>query len=81
MWPLDHEMVPYHRKATAEERRAVLRNQPANVLPLLRTDDPVLRGTTADPRAPSAAQYLGLRTGDVVHIQRPDGTVYYRLTV
>ena len=53
MYPLDHELVPLHRKATAEERRALV-GAPA-LLPSLRVDDVV-------------AQYLGLRAGDVVRI-------------
>ena len=38
------------------------------VLPSLRADDPVV-------------QYLGLSVGDIVRIDRPDGSVYYRLVI
>lgn len=65
MYPLDHEMVPKQRRATPEERSRLL---PLSTLPLLRSDDVVV-------------QYLGLRPGDVVRIDRPDGTVYWRLVV
>lgn len=63
VYPLDHELVPHHRRATAAERA---RLAPVNQLPTLKADDPV-------------AQYLGLRPGEVVHILRPDRTVYWRL--
>lgn len=38
------------------------------ILPSLRADDPVV-------------QYLGLSVGDVVRIDRPDGSIYYRLVI
>ena len=41
---------------------------PLKTLPLLRSDDPI-------------AQYLGLRPGDVVRVDRPDGTIYWRNVV
>ena len=62
LYPLDHDLVPTHRRATPEERRALA---PVNRLPLLCLDDPVV-------------QYLGLRPGDVVRIERRDGTLYWR---
>ena len=65
MYPLDHELVPRHRRATPEERA---RLGPASQLPTLRADDVI-------------ARYLSLDPGDVVHIARPDGTVYWRLIV
>lgn len=48
--------------ATPEEKKRLL---PLNALPILRSDDPI-------------AQYLGLRPGDVVRVDRLDGTVYWR---
>lgn len=63
--PLNHQLVPTHRRATAEERA---RLRPVKHLPVLRADDAI-------------AQYLALRAGEVVHITRNDGTVYYRLIV
>lgn len=63
--PLDHELVPAHRRATPEERA---RLTPVNLLPALRSDDAV-------------AQYLALRPGDVVRIERADATVYWRLII
>lgn len=65
VYPLDHELVPRHRRATAEERA---RLHPVHQLPALRVDDPV-------------ARYLGVDPGEVLRIDRPDGTVYWRLTV
>lgn len=53
------------RLATPEERRRLM---PLKTLPLLRSDDPI-------------AQYLGLRPGDVVRVDRPDGTIYWRNVV
>lgn len=63
--PLDHTLVPRHRRATPEERA---RLTPVTQLPTLRADDAV-------------AQYLGLRSGEVVRIQRADDTLYWRLIV
>jgi DNA-directed RNA polymerase subunit H (RpoH/RPB5) len=81
-YPLDHTMVPTHRRASPDEvcrllgcsnggtshhhRKATERK--ANLLPCLRTDDPI-------------AQYLGLETGEIVRIDRLDGSVYYRVIV
>lgn len=66
MYPLDHELVPHHQRATAEERA---RHAPVRAhLPVLRSDDPI-------------AVYLGLRSPDVVRIDRRDGTVYWRQVV
>lgn len=62
MFPLAHELVPSHRLATPEERRAI---RSVHALPVLRSNDVV-------------AQYLGFRAGDVVRIDRPDGSVYWR---
>lgn len=66
LYPLDHEMVPPHRRATPEERAAL--RVPLSMLPVLRRDDAI-------------AQYLGLQHGDVVRIDRLDGTVYWRHVV
>jgi DNA-directed RNA polymerase subunit H (RpoH/RPB5) len=63
LYPMDHELVPCHRKATDEERS---RLAPVSQFPILRADDVITR-------------YLGLDAGDVVHILRPDDTVYWRL--
>lgn len=62
VYPLDHELVPRHRRATATERA---RLGPRQCLPSLRSDDVI-------------AQYLALRIGDVVRIDRHDHTVYWR---
>ena len=63
--PLDHDLVPPHRRATAAERA---RLRPLHHLPSLRADDVV-------------AQYLALRPGDVARIDRHDGSVYWRHVV
>lgn len=65
MYPLDHALVPRHRLATREERA---RLTPVTQLPTLRADDAI-------------AVYLGLRPGDVVRIDRPDGSTYWRHVV
>jgi hypothetical protein len=39
-----------------------------NILPSLRKDDPIV-------------QYLGLTVGDIVRVDRQDGSVYYRLVI
>lgn len=57
-----HQLVPLHRVATAEERRTL---GSVHLLPLLRSDDAIVR-------------YLGLKTGEVVRIQRCDGSLYWR---
>ena len=73
-YPLDHDLMPPHRHATAPEdleRLAQLRlpRGPAwGALPALRADDPIV-------------QYLALSVGDVMRIDRRDGTVYYRVVV
>ena len=67
--PMDHELVPPHRRATPAERAALLRTAGAlRNLPVLRSDDAI-------------AQYLGLQHGEVVRIDRLDGTVYWRWVV
>ena len=70
-YPLDHELVPRHRKAADDDLRRIggLRLPRGTAsLPALRADDPI-------------AQYLALAVGDVVRIDRHDGTVYYRVVV
>ena len=66
--PLDHEIVPPHRRATDDDLRAagLLARAARAHLPALRASDPIV-------------QYLGLRVGDVVRIDRHDGSVYLRL--
>lgn len=49
--PMDHELVPKHRKVTTKEERATL--GPSSNLPALRSDDVI-------------AQYLGLRNTVIV---------------
>lgn len=83
MYPLDHSLVPPHRLATPGELRELQQRyglvthnhhhhrRPAvatTTLPALRADDPV-------------AQYLGLAVGDVVRIDRADGSVFYRAVI
>lgn len=82
-YPLDHELVPRHRRATAEDlshlptgsvRRAsgmlpalhpAFRGDGRHAEPCLRTTDPIV-------------QYLGLRAGEIVRIDRHDGSTYFR---
>jgi DNA-directed RNA polymerase subunit H (RpoH/RPB5) len=65
--PLDHEIVPAHRKATGDDLRQMGVARAARaLLPSLRASDPIV-------------QYLGLRIGDVVRIDRLDGSVYLRV--
>jgi DNA-directed RNA polymerase subunit H (RpoH/RPB5) len=77
IYPLDHELVPPHRRATPEEVIAMLgtsklhatqSNAKLSQLPCLRSDDPI-------------AQYLSLKPDEVVRIDRLDGSVYYRVIV
>lgn len=67
--PLDHALVPPHRRATAEDLalldRMAIGHRRGALLPTLPAHDPV-------------AQYLGLRANDIVRIDRPDGAVYFR---
>jgi DNA-directed RNA polymerase subunit H (RpoH/RPB5) len=65
--PLDHEIVPAHRRATADDLRQMGVARAARaLLPSLRASDPIV-------------QYLGLRIGDVVRVDRLDGSVYLRV--
>lgn len=67
--PLDHVLVPRHSPVTPAETGVLRTNSSAAaVLPLLRADDPIV-------------QYLGLRAGDVVRVDRHDNTPYFRLVV
>ena len=89
MYPLDHALVPPHRRVPVNEVRGSRSfaqwltekktkrletkylcpgKRLSAVLPSLRADDPVV-------------QYLGLSVGDIVRIDRPDGSVYYRLVI
>lgn len=67
--PLDHQMVPAHRRATladlAELDAMGIGHRRGALLPNLCASDPV-------------AQYLGLVPHDIVRIDRPDGTAYFR---
>lgn len=68
-YPLDHEIVPPHRRATAADLRdAGLTRCKPSVLPAVRSDDPVVR-------------YLRLRVGDIVRIDRRDGSLYFRRVI
>ena len=74
--PLDHDLVPRHRRCTPDEITALGMQLPAtragharlSHLPCLQSNDPI-------------AQYLALNPGEVVHIERLDGSVYYRIVV
>lgn len=82
MYPLDHELVPehvlpggsYYVCVKGEIRRCLSKEEVARQpwsrvnLPCIRRSDPI-------------AQYLGLLSGDVVRINRLDGTVYFRQVV
>ena len=70
MYPLDHTLVPQHRRSTvaALEQERGLHIGSAKLLPALGSDDPI-------------AQYLGLTCGDVVRIARADGSVYWRIII
>ena len=78
VYPLDHELVPPHRRATSDEVDILLGPRKPGVgriganklsqLPCLRLDDAI-------------AHYLALKPGEVVHIDRLDGSVYYRVIV
>ena len=74
--PLDHELVPRHRRCTRDEiaslgaQLAATRAGHARLsqLPCLQCSDPI-------------AQYLALKPGEVVRIERLDGSIYYRIIV
>ena len=70
MYPLDHQLVPVHRKATAEDLKLLPRGTLSrrNLLPAIRSDDIIV-------------QYLGLHVNDIVRIDRHDGTVYFRAVI
>lgn len=61
----DHVSVPKQRRATPEE---VQRLRPLRNIPCLHATDIVV-------------MYLGLTSGDVVRIDRKDGSVYWRLVI
>ena len=81
-YPLDHTLVPPHRPASPDEvcrllgcpnvgtphhhRKATERKN--QLLPCLRMDDPI-------------ARYLGMMPGEIVRIDRLDGSIYYRVIV
>lgn len=68
-YPLDHEIVPPHRRATpADLRAAGLSRCKPGLLPAVRSDDPVVR-------------YLHLRVGEIVRIDRQDGSLYFRRVI
>lgn len=65
-YPLDHEIVPPQRRATAADLRvAGLARCKPSLLPCIRSDDPVV-------------QYLHLRAGEILRIDRQDGSLYFR---
>jgi DNA-directed RNA polymerase subunit H (RpoH/RPB5) len=61
-----HVFVPKHQLATPEERKALVKY--ISNIPHIRTTDAVVR-------------FLGFRTGDIVRINRHDGSVAYRVVV
>ena len=70
-YPLNHDLVPRHQRASPADLQqlAQLRlPRPGVTLPALRVDDPI-------------AEYLALSVGDIVRIDRLDGTTYYRIIV
>ena len=77
--PLDHELVPCHRRCTPDEISSLgvrpsehtTTTRPEirlSQLPCLHSNDPI-------------AQYLALKPGEVVRIERLDGSIYYRIIV
>lgn len=63
--------MPRHQRATPADLCQLARlrlPRPGVTLPALRVNDPV-------------AQYLALAVGDIVRIDRLDGTVYYRTVI
>ncbi len=68
-YPLDHEIVPPQRRATADDLRAAgLAKCKRTALPSVRSDDPVVR-------------YLDLAPGDVLRVDRRDGSLYFRRVI
>jgi DNA-directed RNA polymerase subunit H (RpoH/RPB5) len=68
-YPLDHEIVPPQRRATTDDLAAAgLARCKRTALPSVRSDDPVVR-------------YLDLAPGDVLRVDRRDGTLYFRRVV
>ena len=65
--PLGHVMVPRQRAATVDERAAFTPAQ-RKKLPLIRANDAVV-------------VYLGLAPGDLLRVDRSDGSVYWRVVV
>lgn len=63
--PLRHVLVPEQRRATAEEIQPL---RPLRNLPSIHATDIVV-------------MHLGLSCGDVLRIDRKDGSVYWRLVV
>jgi DNA-directed RNA polymerase subunit H (RpoH/RPB5) len=70
MYPLDHQLVPRHRKASMEDLKLLPRGtlRRRSCLPAIRADDAIV-------------QYLGLQVHDIVRIDRLDGTVYFRVVI
>jgi DNA-directed RNA polymerase subunit H (RpoH/RPB5) len=70
LYPLDHQLVPRHRKATVEDLKLLPRGtlRRPSCLPAIRSDDAIV-------------QYLGLKVGDIVRIDRLDHTVYFRMVI
>ena len=70
MYHLDHQLVPAHRRATADDLQLLPAGalKRRSVLPAIFADDPIV-------------QYLGLVVNDIVRIDRLDGTVYFRVVV
>jgi DNA-directed RNA polymerase subunit H (RpoH/RPB5) len=68
-YPLDHEIVPPQRRATTDDLRAAgLADLKRSLLPSIRCDDAIVR-------------YLDLVPGDVLCIDRLDGSRYFRRVV
>ena len=60
--------MPPHRLATEDDLRRLPPRCTPRILPALRLNDPIV-------------QYLGLRVGNVVRIDRKDGSTYFRVVV
>lgn len=92
--PCDHDLVPPHRRVTAAELppgllpAATIAGDAAAlraVLPSLWADDPVARylagAVPAGPHGGTGPARPGLQPGELVRIERHDGSTYFRVVV